>query len=47
VLERGTSRVVDGFHRVEAHRRTHGREALVDALENDYESEARQEAHCA
>lgn len=36
VVERKTSRVVDGFHRVEAHRRVHGPEALVEAQERDY-----------
>ena len=40
VVERETSRVVDGFHRVEAHRRVHGREALVEAIEKNYASEA-------
>ena len=39
VVERETSRVVDGFHRVEAHRRVHGREALVEAYERDYANE--------
>lgn len=40
VVERETSRVVDGFHRVEAHRRVQGREALVDAIEKEYATEA-------
>lgn len=40
VAEKGTSRVVDGFHRVEAHRRAHGREALIEVLEKDYADEA-------
>ena len=40
VVERETSRVVDGFHRVEAHRRVWGREALVEAIERDYTDEA-------
>ena len=39
VIERGTSRVVDGFHRVEAHRRIYGREALIEAVEKDYADE--------
>ena len=39
VVEQETSRVVDGFHRVEAHRRVHGREALVEAEERDYANE--------
>ncbi|MDQ3360940.1 MAG: hypothetical protein M3534_04605 [Actinomycetota bacterium] len=30
---------MDGFHRVEAHRRIHGREALVEAIEKDYMGE--------
>ena len=40
VVERQTSRVVDGFHRVEAHRRVYGPEALIDAVEKDYADEA-------
>jgi len=40
VVERETSRVVDGFHRVEAYRRLRGPEALVEVLEKDYEDEA-------
>lgn len=40
VVERETSRVVDGFHRVEAHRRVYGREALIEVLEKDYPDEA-------
>ena len=40
MVERETSRVVDGFHRVEAHRRVYGREALVEAREKDYGPEA-------
>ena len=36
VVQRGTSRVVDGFHRVEAHRRVYGREALVEVVEKEY-----------
>lgn len=31
--------MVDGFHRVGAHRRVHGREALLDAVEKDYAGE--------
>ena len=40
VVERETSRVVDGFHRVEAHRRVYGREALIEVVEKDYPDEA-------
>lgn len=40
VVEKNTSRVVDGFHRVEACRRVYGREALVSAVEKDYASDA-------
>lgn len=40
VVERKSSRVVDGFHRVEALRRVRGREALVEAVEKDYRNEA-------
>ena len=39
VVDRETSRIVDGFHRVEAHRRVYGREALVEAEERDYADE--------
>ena len=39
VVEKETSRVVDGFHRVEAHRRVYGREALVEAEERYYADE--------
>ena len=39
VVERKTSRVVDGFHRVEAHRRVHGREALIEVVEKQYADE--------
>ena len=39
VVERGTSRVVDGFHRVEAYRRVYGQEALIEAGERDYAGE--------
>lgn len=40
VVERKTSRVVDGFHRVEACRRVYGREALIDAVEKEYTDDA-------
>ena len=40
VAERETSRVVDGFHRIEAYRRVYGREALIEVLEKDYADEA-------
>ena len=40
VVERDTSRVVDGFHRVEAHKRVYGPEALIEVLEKDYADEA-------
>lgn len=39
VVERETSRVVDGFHRVEAHRRVYGREAMIEVIEKEYASE--------
>ena len=39
VVERDTSRVVDGFHRMEAYRRVYGREAIVEAEERDYTNE--------
>ena len=39
VAQKETARVVDGFHRVEAHRRVHGREALIEVLEKDYADE--------
>lgn len=39
VVERATSRVVDGFHRVEAHRRVYGREAVIEVVEKDYANE--------
>lgn len=40
VVERKTSRVVDGFHRVAAHRRVYGREALIAVIEKDYTDDA-------
>ena len=39
VVERHTSRVVDGFHRVEAHRRVHGSEALVEVIAKEYKND--------
>ena len=39
VAERETSRIVDGFHRVAAHRKVYGPEALVDVVERDYADE--------
>lgn len=40
LVDRETSRVVDGFHRIEAHRRVYGREALVEVVEKAYAGEA-------
>ena len=39
VVEQSTSRVVDGFHRVEACRRVYGMEALIEVVEKDYPDE--------
>ena len=39
VVDRTTSRVVDGFHRVEACRRVFGREAMIEIVEKDYADE--------
>lgn len=40
VVERETSRIVDGFHRVEASKKVYGPEALIDVVERDYADEA-------
>lgn len=39
VVESKTSRLVDGFHRIEAHRRVYGREAMVEVVEREYEND--------
>lgn len=39
-IERGTKRVVDGFHRVKAKMRHDGPEAEINVIEKDYRSEA-------
>ena len=39
VIERRTSRVVDGFHRVEAYRRVYGSEALIEVIARAYKSD--------